>query len=232
MSPLFSKRTGILFRFIQKLRKLPFHYKEKGFWGFFKHICARIIAFGQFAVFEKDLSGPIKEAHAKIQVNIRTLSRDESHIDKLVKFWPAMYAPSFSTPQDIKKLIMSRLSAGDECLIAEYQGKITHMNWIGFQNTGLFNPFVLKRGIGPNEALSYNTYCAPEYRGNNLMAATHYWMLNLMKSKGYKKMVGYVLPHNTPSMKVSTRLFGEPVQTLHFVVIFGVTFYFLLRRRR
>jgi RimJ/RimL family protein N-acetyltransferase len=142
-----------------------------------------------------------------------------------------MYAPTLSTPQRIKELIINRVSAGEECIITEYEGKIIHMNWIGFQNTHLFNPsYILKRGIGADEALSYNIYCAPEYRGNHIMGAVFSEIFNLLKRKCYQKLIGYVLPDNYASIKVVTKFLGKPVQTLHFLSIFGINISFLSKR--
>jgi RimJ/RimL family protein N-acetyltransferase len=214
----------------QKVRRQCLFYRELGFAGFLRHILADSNGFHQYAIFEADLSKNIPEEKAKIRCTIRLLTINDTDIDRMVKFWPDMYAPPFSTPQSLKELMKSRLTAGEECLIAEYDGKLMYMNWIGFQNTHTFEPHELKRGLCTGEAEAYNAYCAPEYRGNSLMGAVHSNILSLYKGRGYEKVITYVQPDNNASIKVVTRIYGKPVQKVSIPKICGFSFYFLSKR--
>ena len=179
-------------------------------------------------VFERNLSGAIEEVHAKIPINIRLLSRDESDINRLVEFWPDFYAHP-PAGVNIKEMIINRLSVGEECMIAEYNGKIIHMDWIGFQNTHLFNNYVLKKGMSPEETLAYNTYTSPEYRGNKIMDAVRIEMFKFVKRKGYKRMIAYAASQNIGSIIVHLKLFKK-TNILYIVRIFGFTKYFLSKK--
>lgn len=218
-------------KFIRKAGKLRDYYKEKGFGEFCRHICVDSIRYDKMVFFERDLSKLLEEVHARIPIKIRLLSQSEKDISRLTEFWPDFYAPTINNPQNIREMIVSRLSAGEECMIAEYEGKITHMNWYGFQNTYLFNPYVSKRGIGVDEFLSYNTYCAPEYRGNRIMNAVHSAMFNLLNERRYKKLITYVGPQNYSSMKVVIQICGKPVKTLHCISLLGFRKYFFTNIR-
>jgi hypothetical protein len=217
--------------FTRKYRRQRIYYRNWGLLKFCKHVLCDSLSYEKYNVFEGDLSGLVPEAHAKIPVNIRLLTYNNDDIDRLAAFWPDVYAPAFSNPVIIRELILDRLAAGEECIIAEYEGKIIYMTWHGFRNTHIFNPYVKKKGIGIDEALSYNSYCAVEYRGNNLQAAVLSKKQDILKSKGYHKTLHYVQPHNIASMKNMTKILGKPVQTLYCLNILGYDFYHLSRRK-
>lgn len=213
---------------VRKFGILCDYYKKEGFLKLCKFICANLFVYQKFTVFEKDLSGSIIEVHAKIPINLRLLSRDESDIDRLVKFWPDSYA---QPPEgaSIKEMIVNRLSMGEECMIAKYKRRIIHMNWIGFQNTYLFNEYVLKKGISADEAISYNIYTDPDYRGNKIVNAVWAEIFKFLKRKGYKRLIDYVASQNLASMKVTSKLFKK-TGTLYYISIFSFEKYFLSKR--
>ena len=214
--------------FVKKLRILRDYYKKEGFLKLCKFACVNLFVYQKITVFERDLSGPIEEVHAKVPINIRLLYRDESDIDRLVEFWPTFYVPP---PEgvSIKEMIVKRLSVGEECMIAEYKGKIIHMNWIGFQNTHLFNGYVLKKGISSEEAIGYNIYTVPKYRGNKIVNAVWTEIFNFLKRKDYKRLTHYVASQNLASMKVTPKVFKK-TNILYYISILGFGRYFLSNR--
>jgi hypothetical protein len=229
-SPLKTGPERPASQFTRKWRSLRYYYQEEGYRGLVKKICASIIRLETFGVFEIDLMQPVESVRAQVPISIKLLSMNEREIDRLVEFWPDMYAPPYRTPGRIRDLISHRLSAGEECLYAEHEGKIIYMNWHGFQNTHLFNPQARQRGIGPDEALSYNTYCDVAYRGKKIHDAVIYEMFNLLKNKGYKKLIVYVLTDNRISGKSVNRVSGKQVQTQRCASLLGFNFYFLSKR--
>ena len=199
--------------------------------GFIKHICKDAIDYEKYQVMETDLSEHIEIKDAKIPVNIRTLTSSEDDISKIVAFWPDVYSPRFSTPESLKEMIIKRLAAGEVCNIAEYEGKIIHMGWQGFQNTHLWNPYVRKRGLKSDELLSYNVFCSPEYRGNNIPRAVGSRSYPRLIEKGYRKVIGYTQPNNIASISSAQSLASKPVQTLHWLNILGWNIYHLTKKK-
>lgn len=216
--------------YTRKLRILHDYYKKKGLLNLCKFVCANLVRYQKFTVFERDLSEPIEELPAKIPIDIRLVSREESDIDKLVKFWPDFYTPPESTPFSIKEMIINRLSVGEECMIAEYKGKIIHMNWIGFQNTHLFNKYVLKKGVSSEELIGYNIYTDPEYRHNKVVEAVFTEIFKYLKRKNYKKIINYVGSQNIASIKVTSKVYTKKTNTLYYIGIFGFGRYFLSKK--
>lgn len=214
--------------FIRKFRILHDYYKKEGFLKLCEFVCANLFVYQKLTVFERNLSGPIEEVHAKIPINIGLLSRDKSDIDRLVEFWPDSYA---HPPEgaNIKEMIVNRLSMGEECMVAEYKGRIIHMNWIGFKNTYLFNEYVLKKGISSEEVIGYNIYTVPEYRGNRIVNAVWAEIFDFLKRKDYKRLTHYVASQNLASMKVTPKVFKK-TNTLYYISICGFGRYFLSKR--
>lgn len=217
----------------RKFHILRDYCRQNGLLRVCRYVCANLFVYQKYIVFERDLCQPIEEAPAKIPIVIRPLSTNEDDIDRLVEFWPndyayAKYAYTNGVFADMKRMITTRLSMGEECMIAEYKGKIIHMIWVGFQNTHLFNQVVTKRGLSLDEAYTYNSFNVPEYRGNRVMEAVHVEIFRLLKRKGFKRVVTYVESHNLASMKADSRLFRK-TNTLYYIGIFGLGKYVLGR---
>ena len=170
---------------VNQLRKLNNYYKKSGFCWVCRHIITNLVHYKKMVIFETDIYENSESKKSKIPVNIRMLSNTEEDINRLSEFWPTdTYAPPFSTPQMIRDLIVQRLAVGEVCFVAEHNGQIIYMSWYGFQNAHIFEPYEEKRGLGPGEALSHSAFCAPDYRGNNVVGAAHSMKWNfLLKNK-------------------------------------------------
>ena len=213
-----------------KIRRLGVYYRELGPWGLVKHILTSLVYHNKWAIFVGDINAGHDTIEAKIPVTIRLANTAEQDIDKLVELWPEDYAPPFSTQQDIKDIIEGLLKDGEKCMIAEYEGKIVHMNWMGFHDTHRYHEYEKKRELKNDEVLSYYSYCSPDYRGNNLMGAVRAKIFDYLTENNYQKIIAYVMPDNTPSIKVNTRFLGKPPLLVHFWKILGISFSFLSRK--
>jgi len=193
-------------------------------------VLTNLFEYQKSTLFERDLSKPIEEVKTGIPIYIRLLSRNGEDIDRLVEFWPVSYARS---PEGVSviEMIVTRLSMGEECMIAEHGGKIIHMHWIGFENTYLFNRCVLKRGVNAGEAVDYIMYTDPEYRGNRIAEAVWIEMFKFLKRKGYQNQIGYNSSRNLEGMRLSKKL-KKATATLHYIRILSFTISFLSNRIR
>lgn len=210
-------------------QKFIHYYRSKGFFWLCRHIVANLIHYRKWVVIETIIHENIEKVEAKIPVTIRLLSRSKEDIKRLTEFWPDIYAPLISNSQIIRDLITKRLSVGEECMIAEYRGDIIHMNWIGFYNHHIFEPYEEKRGLRNGEAISHSTYCADPYRNNQLMTATRYQALNYLSKNNYKKLLNYIRSDNVPAVRVTKRFGGEIVQKIHIVSLLVFHFIFVTR---
>jgi RimJ/RimL family protein N-acetyltransferase len=221
----------VIAKITNKIRRLSIYYEKQGLWGLFKHIFTNLVHYNKWIIFEGDVSAEHVVAEAKIPVTIRLVSQSEEDIDKLAELWPEDYAPPFSTPQNVRELIAGLLRDGEKCMVAEYRGEIIHMNWMGFHDTHRYHPYEIKRKLKPNEVLSYYSYCSVKYRGNSLMGAVRSKILDYLVEHNYKKIISYVMPGNTASIKVNTRFLGKPALLVRFWSILGFNFSLLSRKR-
>lgn len=217
--------------FVSWVRKFHYYYKNKGFFWLCRHIVKNLVNYRKWVVIETRIHKDIEKVEAKIPVTIRLLSRSEEDIRRLTEFWPDIYAPVISNPQNIRDLIIEHLSAGEECMIAEYHGDIIHMNWIGFNNRHIFESYEKKRGLRDGEAISHRTYCADEYRNNRLMTAVRYRILDYLENNNYKILLSYIRSDNVPAVKVNQRFGGKVVQIFHFVSLLAFKFSLISRKR-
>jgi len=217
--------------FTRKIQTVRAYHRKHGFLRLCTFLLRHLFVVSRMAVFERDLSRPLEDVRVGIPITVKLLRNDESGIDRLVGFWPDFYSPPESTAVSIRQMIVDRLSAGEECMTAEYEGRIVHMNWIGFQSTHLFNKYVTRRGISDKEALSYNTYTAPAYRGNRVAEAVFAQIFGCLAARGYKAMLGYVGYKNRASMKIVSRLFRNRTHTLYHFSVLGFGRFFLMKNR-
>jgi RimJ/RimL family protein N-acetyltransferase len=222
--------TKMVNRLTRSFQQQLVYRRKHGFLQFCKHILVDFVHYHEYAVFEGDLSRQVPEIKAKIPVMMRFLSENEADIDRLVDFWVSR--PQYSGGRRAAvKTITGRLSTGDKCFIAEYAGKIIYMDWLGFPGAHVFQPYESKRGLGEGEVLIFGTYCAPAYRGNNLMGLSGYKIVNILKNQGYTRCISYVHPDNHASIKNSERYFGKPTKRLHHWNILGLNLSFLSKEK-
>jgi RimJ/RimL family protein N-acetyltransferase len=220
-------------RFFRWLSKFVDYYRQHGFRWLCRHIAMHLVHFNRLVILESEVHPNYERVEAKIPVNIRVLSSTKDDIDRLTEFWPAnLYVPPFSTRQIIRDVITERLKVGEVCLVAEHNGEIVHMNWLGFHNHHVFDPYEEKRGLDPGEALSHSTYCADAYRGKHLMSAVRSRAFDYLMNNGYKTLLNYVDPDNHAAIKVTKRFGGRPVQMIYSLKIMTIGFTWFSRRKK
>ena len=215
------------FYIIKYVRKFNHYYRKHGFFWLCRHISTNLVHYRKLIIIETVIKENYEKIEARITVNIRLLSESEKDIEGLMELH--QIDDDVSTPEMIKNLIKERLVAGDRCMIAEYEGNIIHMNWIGFYDAHLYESFERKRGLEPGEALSHNTYCAKSYRNNGLMTAVRSEVFNFLANNNYVKLINYIDHDNDASVKVTKRFGGKPIGTIYDLKILGVNIGFLKR---
>lgn len=216
---------------VNQIHKFTDYYRKNGFLWVCRHIITNLLHFNKLYVFETEIDKNHQIVKAEIPIHIRFLTKSDDDIDRLTKFWPPEhYAPPFSTPEMINTLIKQRLAAGDEYLIAEHNGDIIHMSWMGFYNAHMFEPYEKPRGLKPGEAIGHSAYCDENYRGNHIMSAVRSNMLDILHEKQYEKLVSYVDPNNAAAIAINKRFNGKVSIKLYLLKILGFGIHFSSRR--
>lgn len=202
-------------------RKFIHYYKQQGFMWSVYHMISDAINYQKWLIVAMEVYDIKEDVLTKIPVSIRFLSKSEDDIERLVSFWPDVYTPLFSTPQTITHLIHERLDRGEVCLIAEYNGEIIYMAWIGHYSTHINRGYETKRGLNHGEAIGYDLYCSERYRNMNVMKKARTEVIKYLYIHDYKRLINYILPTNAPSLKVAKRYGGYLEGSVRIISIFS-----------
>lgn len=215
---------------INQIRKFHGYYREHGFFWVCRHLVTNLMHYYKLVILETEVNHSYPEAKASIPVAIRFLTDSDGDIDRLTEFWPPHdYAPPFATRRDIREIIVARLKAGERCLVAEHEGKIIYMNWVGFYGAHVFESYEKKRGLFPGEAIGHSTFCAEAFRNQHVTSAARSELFRFLTETGTRKVVSYVDPDNVSSSRVVSRFGARPVKMLHVLKILGLTTYYFTK---
>jgi len=207
--------------FLFKAKYLYKFYNDNGLFSFLRLLLSSLFVYRKYMIFEKDLTNTIEAMPSKLPIIIRSINNEKYSIDKLAKFWPPFYTNPGMSHLDITKYISSRLSYGELCVIAEHQNEIIHMNWLGFQNTHMFNGYLNEGTLDLDTVLGYNIYTNPEFRHLNVVYAVWVEIFKLLRKDGYNKLIHYVSVQNVASINATSKIFRN-IGTLHYLWIFGI----------
>jgi GNAT superfamily N-acetyltransferase len=149
---------------------------------------------------ERCLDEPILEVHIPFPVTIAPL--ESAAIDAYVSFRAGTDA----------QVIRHRLIDGQVAFVVWHKGHIVHAGWtvtkrawIAFLDCDI--------GLAADTVYQYESYTAPEFRGQNLAAARITAMLRYYRAAGYRRLVAVVVPENRaafrPLAKAGYRPFGR-----------------------
>ena len=203
-----------------QIHKFITYYNSYGLLWLCRHVITNLVHYEKTLVLESEINEKYEKIEAKIPIIIRLLNDNEKDIYDVAELFRE-YNP-VRTLEACKYLVKEHLKAGDRCMVAEYYGKIIHMNWFGFQDAHLFESFEKKRGIGPGEVLSHNTICAKKYRNNGLMTAVRSEVFNYLANNGYIRLINNVDHNNEASSKVTKRFGAKAVGEIYSLKILGI----------
>jgi GNAT superfamily N-acetyltransferase len=134
-----------------------------------------------------DLDGYVPEVRARIPVEFGMLEAGQER---------EYLAHRVGTPPDE---IRWRLAAGHWCFVARHEGKIAGSAWAAPQRAWV-DYLACEFSLEPKEVMTYDEYVSPEFRGNDLAAALAGEYIRYCRDKGYRRLLGTVLPENGPSL--------------------------------
>lgn len=105
---------------------------------------------------------------------------------------------AFRRPRDPNSA-HKRLAAGDKCFIARRDAKIVGACWSA---TGRAWSAYLARWIAlaPDEAYAYDSFTAPEWRGQGIFPALTREMHEFYRASGIRRIIRFTVPENRASM--------------------------------
>ena len=127
-----------------------------------------------------------------------------------------------------RDLLRKRLQNGDAVSIGFVEEEAVAYTWATFKE-GEVSELGLKLRLEPGEAVQYDTFVAPRWRGHGFQFALNVPILNDAREQGYKKTIAWVHVLNTRSFKNQVRSGKRVVQKVISIRIPGLKRPWLIR---
>ncbi len=194
------------------------------FWRALKICISPFGLLGMVTFCQKDLSRPIKELQAKVEITIR--QANESDIEELSGHVAMRYGPTknleWYKKKGIRETILQRFRRGSKCFVAKIGTDIVHYNWIFFNQEesvpGTGRLIFLKE----DEAFCNDAFTPDAWRGKGIHLAVNNQMLLFLQRSGFRRAYTVVGAHNKSSQKALHRIGWE---------FYGTMFYFIPSKR-
>jgi hypothetical protein len=115
------------------------------------------------------------------------------------KIRDALDRKGFKSPFNVNEA-KQRIKDNFYFIVVEKNEKIIGWSWAGVGNV-YFGEFNCKIKLKKDEAFSFNTYVAPDFRGLNVNQITLNEKLSQLKKDGYRLIWGLIYPWNKSSLR-------------------------------
>ena len=163
-----------------------------------------------YITYVRSLNG-IPQIEPKIRVRVRIGEfRDLKKLTKLVVSCPDFYLETLRRRHELG--LIRRLRDGDICFLAENEkGDIVGMLWVVFRQSFVREWYrALSVKMQPREALLYDAFVVPQYRGNRIFEKLLEEALGFLGEKQYLRAYTQVSYENVPSTKSALRVGFRP----------------------
>jgi GNAT superfamily N-acetyltransferase len=173
----------------------------KSFW--FKSLGE--MCYRRYLLLERLLDDPIPHTEPRVPITIDLLKKTEAE----------EYSMFRAGVQQSE--IIDRINSGHVCFLARHRGKIISATWAAVNMT--VRSYYLNREIrlGQDEVYTYNSFTAPDFRGLSVSPALKVEMMRYLRSAGYRRMICWVLPENSPSLKALQKVGFHPLGVMGYV---------------
>ncbi len=180
-------------------------------------------------LFYMDLSEPLSEKHARIEIDIREAS--EAEIERLVRVQygtPLPLDARLSDDEEYEEALRTRqravyreryaedLRIGDKCFVARVGEEIVHINWSRYPRAHPVPGCVFD--LAPDEVFTTDAFTPDEWRGKSIHTAVLNAMLRFAQGIGRRKAYTSTGLEATGSRRGLLRLGWKPIGTLLYVI--------------
>lgn len=172
--------------------------RTEGVWSLWFKVLGETV-YRRVVLMERLLDEPVAEVTPRLPMVVGLLR--DTEVDDYITLRPE------TDPAEVRR----RLQAGQTCFVARYEGRIVHACWVA---TGRVWIDYLAREIAlaPDEVYSYESFTAPDARGQNVAAARLAVMQQTLRQAGCHRIVAVMVPENKvafrPVEKVGYRRVG------------------------
>jgi hypothetical protein len=203
-----------------RLIRLMSELRAGGFRKTMQYVLRNFIRHSDFLAFEINVDDLLVNVAPIEGVSVRSISKTEQDIDKLIHFWVENYIdrhPLYCNEKLVRKLITDRLLNGEICFVAESNAEIQYFHWIS-----LFNKCKLNKNMAMNhllfepgrDAISYGVFAKKDFRGKGIMIFTYHVIAKFLFEKNIKKIIAVVGVSNLTSIKNHKKI-GKHTMNIH-----------------
>lgn len=114
--------------------------------------------------------------------------------------------------------VYARLDGGQLCFVTRHDGKIGAVNWVA-TTTAWIDYLSLTIPLAPEEVYAYESFTAPELRGQNVAPARSVCMLRYLEKLGYRRVIGVITPENMASLRYARKSGYHPIGTMGYIKV-------------
>jgi len=169
----------------------------------------------RLVIVARTLSESLPAYQARIPLAVKVLPPDVDETERCLAHIPPEHRP------DIER----RVRHGHLCCVAEHNGQIIYVSWIAFK---ICYSYLLDREyeLADDEAYWYGAYALSAFRGNGVHPAVGCYILQLLKDRGCKRVLGFVEKENPAALHSVAKLGFKKVGLTGFIEVFGLRWYF------
>lgn len=157
-------------------------------------------------VIEHQLGESIRDVTSAVPFDFELLTKDE--VEAYLSLRPE------ADPVEIH----ARLDSGQLCFVTRHDGKIGTVNWVA-PTTAWIDYLSFKIPLAPEEVYSYESFTAPDLRGQNIAPARSVCMLRYLEKLGYRRIIGVITPENMASLRYARKSGYHSIGTMGYIKI-------------
>lgn len=136
---------------------------------------------------------------------------------ELAQTWPKEYYSLGSVANQYHN-ILQRITNGNICFILKINDEISHFQWLCVKNTNYVYSYMKSIELNSDEAVVYNIYTYPKFRGKKLFNYISFKMAEFLYRNGYNYLIAYVGYMNMKSL-VFHRKYSDFYAVLYYLRI-------------
>lgn len=181
--------TWTLLRILQRASEV---LRKEGFKSLWFKILGETV-YRRMVLMDRLLNEPIPDIMARLPVVISLLK--DTELDEYLSLRPD------ADPSDIRR----RLSAGQRCFVARHEGRIINASWATTRRAWI-DYLGREIQLAPDEIYAYESFTAPNFRGQNIAPARLTQMLRYFRDAGYRRLLAAIMPENKHAFRPNAKL--------------------------
>lgn len=158
-------------------------------WKGVEWVAAPIGQIGLESICHKDVSEPIDEVTARVDIEISIATEDD--IDQLVELVESNWGHNDEygpyTELGYRGTIVDRMERGSTCFVARHGCEILHYNWISFDwEEAIVGTGLVADLAGGRDVVTHDGFTVEAWRGKGIHTAVNNRMLRWLHDAGYQ----------------------------------------------